>query len=112
MTQCLSALSNFKQKESESSEAYYDRLNELIYKISRYGVVCTTLKFNITFILGLKKEWKNIYLMIKTQEKKEEEKKIEKNFKGDSSYICNYSNRKNHVVHDCMLRKQEEKRRK
>lgn len=37
-------------------------------KFTRYNVVLTTLEFNITFILGLKKEWKNICLMIRAQE--------------------------------------------
>lgn len=61
-------LANFKQKEIETIKFYYDLLYELIYKCSKYNVVCTTLEFNINFILGLRKEWKNIYLIIKTQE--------------------------------------------
>lgn len=68
VTQCLSELPDFKQKDSESIEAYYDKFNEIIYKCTRYGVVRTTLEFNITFIPVLKKEWKNFCLMIKTQE--------------------------------------------
>lgn len=56
ITKCLSELSKFKQKESDSIEAYYDRFNDLIYKFSRYNVVRTVLEFNITFIQGLRKE--------------------------------------------------------
>lgn len=68
VTQCLSELSDFKQKENETIKAYYVRLNELIFRCSGYGVVRTTLEFNLTFILGLRKEYRNICLMIKTQE--------------------------------------------
>lgn len=60
VAQCLSELSDIKQKESESIEAYNDRFKEHFYKCTKYVVVRTTLKFNITFILGLKKEWNNI----------------------------------------------------
>lgn len=55
------------QKENVFIAAYYDQFNELIYMCTRYNVIRTSLEFNITFILGLK-EWKNICLMIKTQE--------------------------------------------
>lgn len=68
MTQCLSELSEFKKKETKSIKAYYDQFNDLIYKYSRYNVVHFVLELNITFIQGLRKEWKNICLMIKTQE--------------------------------------------
>ena len=59
---------DFKQKLNETIEEYYDRLNELIFKCNRYRVVSTALEFNLTFILGLRKEWRNMCLMIKTQE--------------------------------------------
>lgn len=54
VSQCLAELTDFKQKENECIEAYYDRFNELIYKCTMYNVVHTSLEFNITFILGLK----------------------------------------------------------
>lgn len=63
----LAQLAEFKQKDNESSQSYYNRFNELIYKCTMVNVHHTTLEFNITFILVLK-EWKNICLMIKTQE--------------------------------------------
>lgn len=53
--QCLLELSEFKQKKNESIESYYNRLNELIFKSSRYGVTCSSLEFNITFLMGLRK---------------------------------------------------------
>lgn len=43
-------------------------MNELILRCTRYGVVNTTLEFNLTFILGLRKDWRIFFLMIKTQE--------------------------------------------
>ena len=49
VTKCLSELAKFKQKENENIEAYYDRMNDLIFKCNQYGVVCTTLEFNFTF---------------------------------------------------------------
>lgn len=55
MMQCLLELSNFTQKETETAETYYFKLNEHIFKCTRYGVVHTTLNFNLTFILGLRK---------------------------------------------------------
>lgn len=48
----------------------------------------------------------------KKEEKKEEEEKIEKKLKGDYGYNCNYYNGHNHLAHDCMLIKQEEKKEK
>ncbi|KAL7614614.1 hypothetical protein Lser_V15G06614 [Lactuca serriola] len=57
---CLVELREFKQKESESIELYYDRLNELIYKCNRYGITRSTMEFNLIFIMGLRKEWMNV----------------------------------------------------
>lgn len=47
---------------------YYDRLNELIFKCNCYGVNRLTMEYNLTFLMGLRKEWRNISLMIKTQQ--------------------------------------------
>lgn len=63
---CLIELKEFKQKEGESIESYYDCLNELIFKCSRYGITSSTMEFNLTFIMGLCKEWRNVSLMVKT----------------------------------------------
>ena len=46
---------------------YYDRLNELIYKCTRYGIKITNMEYNITFVMGVHKEWRSVSLMIKTQ---------------------------------------------
>ena len=61
-------LGEFKQKKGETIEQYYDRLNELIFKCNRSGVTRSTMEFNLTFIMGLRKEWRNVSLMIKTQQ--------------------------------------------
>ena len=37
-------LKEFKQKENETIEVYYDRLNELIYRCNCYGITITTRK--------------------------------------------------------------------
>lgn len=60
VTQCLFELANFKQKETKSTKAYYNHFKYLIYKCSRYNVIRSVLEFNITFILCLRKEQKNI----------------------------------------------------
>ena len=67
MTQCISELVDFKQKENETIEAYYYRLNELIFKCNIYGVR-RTLVVNRNFIFRPRKEWRNNCLMIKTRE--------------------------------------------
>ena len=41
--QCLLELGEFKQKENETIKLYYDRLNELIFKCNRYGVIVRLL---------------------------------------------------------------------
>ena len=66
--QCLMELREFKLKEGKSIELYYDRLNELIYKCNRYGITRSTMEYNFTFIMGLHKEWRNVSLMMKTQQ--------------------------------------------
>ena len=68
MTHCLIELEEFKKKDSESIEDYYDRLNQLIYKCNRDGITRTTTEFNLTFIMGLHEEWRNVTLMVKTQQ--------------------------------------------
>ena len=68
MKHCLIELKEFKQKDGESIEGYYDRLNELIYKCNRYRITRSTMEFNITFIMGLRKEWRNVSLLGKTQQ--------------------------------------------
>ena len=66
--QCLLELEEFRQEEGETIELYYDRLSELIFKCNCYGVPCSTLEYNPTFLMGLREEWRNISLMIKTQQ--------------------------------------------
>ena len=68
INQCLLELGEFRQKEGENIELYYDRLNELIFKCSRYGVNRSTMEYNLTFLMGLRKELHNVGLMIKTQQ--------------------------------------------
>lgn len=67
MKPCMLELVEFKQNENETIKLYYNRLNELIFKCNRYGVNRSTIEYNLTFLMGLQKEWKNISLMIKTQ---------------------------------------------
>ena len=54
--QCLVELKEFRQKDAETIENYYDRLNELVYRCSRYGITRSLMEFNLTFIMGLRKE--------------------------------------------------------
>ena len=66
--QCMLELGEFKQKDNKSIALYYDRLKDLIFKCTRYGVTRSTLEYNLTFLMGLLKEWRNIRLMIITQQ--------------------------------------------
>lgn len=68
MKQFFLELGEIKQMENESIELYYDQLNELIFKCSQYGVTRSSLEFNLTFLMELRKEWRNISQMTKTQE--------------------------------------------
>ncbi|XP_023739172.1 uncharacterized protein LOC111887238 [Lactuca sativa] len=66
--QCLIELKDFKQKDGEMIESYYDRLNELIYKCNRYGITRSAMEFNLTFVMGLRKEWRSVSMMVKNQQ--------------------------------------------
>ncbi|XP_023735438.1 uncharacterized protein LOC111883340 [Lactuca sativa] len=66
--QCLVELKEFSQKDAETIENYYDRLNELIYRCSRYGITRSPMEFNLTFIMGLRKEWRSVSMMIKNHQ--------------------------------------------
>lgn len=59
LSKCFSELANFKQKENKSIEAYYDTLNELIFKWNWYGVISITLEFNINFFLDSERNGEN-----------------------------------------------------
>ncbi|KAL7606668.1 hypothetical protein Lser_V15G16417 [Lactuca serriola] len=58
--QCLVELKEFRQKETETIEVYYDCLNELIYKCNRYGITRSLMEYNLTFVMGLRKEWRSL----------------------------------------------------
>ena len=66
--QCLVELKEFRQKDAETLESYYDRLNELVYRCNRYGITRSLMEFNLTFIMGLCKEWRSVSMMIKNQQ--------------------------------------------
>ena len=66
--QCLVELKEFRQKDAETLENYYDRLNELMFRCNRYGITRSLMEFNLTFIMGLRKEWRSVSMMIKNQQ--------------------------------------------
>ena len=66
--QCLVELKEFRQKDAETIENYYDRLNELIYRCNRYGITRSLMEFNLTFIMGLRNEWRSVSMIIKKQQ--------------------------------------------
>ena len=66
--QFLVELKDFKQKESETIETYHDRLNELIYGCNQYGITRSVIEFNLIFVMGLRKEWRNVSMMVKNQQ--------------------------------------------
>ncbi|XP_052627545.1 uncharacterized protein LOC128134134 [Lactuca sativa] len=65
--QCLVELKDFRQKDGESIELYYDHLNELIYRCNRYGITRSAIEFNLIFVMGLRKEWRSVSMMVKNQ---------------------------------------------
>lgn len=75
---------DFKKKENERIEAYYDRMNELIFSCNRYWVSHTTLEFNITFVFRIRKEW--------TQENFEKILFVESLQHSESTQIRGYGN--------------------
>ncbi|XP_052625667.1 uncharacterized protein LOC111890076 [Lactuca sativa] len=66
--QCLIELKEFRQKNAETIENYYDCLNELVYRCTRYGITRSPMEFNLIFIMGLHKEWRSVSMMIKNQQ--------------------------------------------
>ena len=46
--QFLLELGEFKQKDNETIELYYDLLNKLIFNCTLYGVTCSSLEYNLT----------------------------------------------------------------
>ncbi|XP_052622721.1 uncharacterized protein LOC128128007 [Lactuca sativa] len=60
-------LKEFRQKDSETIEVYYDHLNELIYRCNRYRIIRSVMEFNLTFLMGLLKEWRSVSMMVKNQ---------------------------------------------
>ncbi|XP_023732612.1 uncharacterized protein LOC111880417 [Lactuca sativa] len=62
---CLVELKEFRQKENETIEVYYDHLNELIYRCNRYGITRSSMEFNLTFVMALRKEWISVSMMAK-----------------------------------------------
>ncbi|XP_052627397.1 uncharacterized protein LOC128133931 [Lactuca sativa] len=66
--QCLVELKEFRRKDVETLENYYDCLNELMFHCNRYGITRSLMEFNLTFILGLRKEWRSVSMMIKNQQ--------------------------------------------
>ena len=68
MKQCLVELKDFRQKENESIEVYYDRLNELIYRCNRYSIMRSPMEYNLIFVMGLRKEWRSVSMMVKNQQ--------------------------------------------
>ncbi|KAL7618630.1 hypothetical protein Lser_V15G03678 [Lactuca serriola] len=66
--QCLVELKDIRQKDGESIEVYYDHLNELIYRCNRYGITRSAMEFNMIFVMGLRKEWRSVSMMVKNQQ--------------------------------------------
>nr|KAJ0225283.1 hypothetical protein LSAT_V11C100031530 [Lactuca sativa] len=94
----LVELRDFKPKEDEYIKLYYDRLSKLIYKCNRYGINRSTMEFNLTFIMGICKEWRNVSLMVKTQQgfdyftlngREAEKESVEKENSEDKGLIVN-----------------------
>ena len=57
-----------QKKENETIEVNYDRLNELIYRCILYGIKRSSMESNLTFVMGLRKEWRSVNMMVKNKQ--------------------------------------------
>ncbi|KAL4590457.1 hypothetical protein LXL04_003387 [Taraxacum kok-saghyz] len=64
----LSEFGAFKQKSDETLEQYFDRFNLLLSQLEKYSLERKPIEQKVTFLQGLKSEWKNISTTVKGHE--------------------------------------------
>jgi len=67
-TAVLSEFGAFKQKSSETLEQYFDRFNLLLSQLEKYNLRRMPIEQKVTFLQGLKPEWKSISTTVKGHE--------------------------------------------
>ena len=67
-TAILSEFGLFKQKSNESLEQYFDRFNLLLSQLEKYELGRKPIEQKVTFLQGLKPEWKRISTTVKGHE--------------------------------------------
>lgn len=67
-TDVLSEFGAFKQKSSETLEQYFDRFNLLLSQLEKYTLGRKLIEQKVTFLQGLKPEWKSISTTVKGHE--------------------------------------------
>ena len=67
-TTVLSEFGIFKQKSSETLEQCFDRFNLLLSQLKKYNLGRKPIEQKVTFLQGLKPEWKNISTTVKGHE--------------------------------------------
>ena len=67
-TAVLSEFGAFKQKSSETLEQYFDRFNLLLSQLEKYSLGRKPIEQKVTFLQGLKSEWKSISTTVKGHE--------------------------------------------
>ena len=55
LKQCVLELGEFKQKDDTNNRNVLRSSNQLIFKSSRYGVIHSTIEYNLAFLMGLRK---------------------------------------------------------
>ena len=71
-TAVLSEFGAFKQKSDESLEQCFDRFNMLLSQLEKFDLGRQSIEQKVTFLQGLKVEWKNISTTVKGHEKFDE----------------------------------------
>ncbi|KAL4580202.1 hypothetical protein LXL04_016386 [Taraxacum kok-saghyz] len=67
-TAVLSEFGAFKQKNGETLDQYFDRFNLLLSQLEKFELGRQLIEQKVTFLQGLKTEWKNISTTVKGHE--------------------------------------------
>ncbi|KAI3496719.1 hypothetical protein L1887_39092 [Cichorium endivia] len=65
----LADFSNFKQLENEKIDQTFKRSTDVVYELEKHGVSKTSHETNFRFMQCLRREWKQITMMVRSHEK-------------------------------------------
>ncbi|KAL7587596.1 hypothetical protein Lser_V15G40912 [Lactuca serriola] len=94
-TTLLSEFGSFVQKPDEKLDQTFDRFNHLLSRILKYNLERRVIEHKVTFMNGLRSEWKVVVSIVKAHEQLVE--KGNKATKGDSKSDLSYSEIYNEV---------------